>query len=175
MAERRSDARGRRLHRRQAGHDPDLDAGERPVGVDLLEHGGGHGEDPRIARGDHGDARALAGGHVERAWRARSSLDAVVGRMAQLAAALGHARQIRRVADQLVGVRELGLGLRGSASPAPREPSPTTAHASAMAVAREPRRLHAAPGTRTSDMYGTLSPAWASGATRSASLLARST
>ena len=87
-----------------------------------------------------------------------------------LPAPLGHAREVRLVADQLVGGRQLRVGL-GCQPVRAAGPSPTTL----TLPARPLRGAGTEFGTSTSDMYGTRSPASASGAMRSASLLARST
>ncbi len=75
-------------------------------------------------------------------------LDAVIARVAALAAPLGNPRQIGVVADQLVGGRQLGLRVRGQPL-RPRRPDPDDRHSAACPL---PRAERLAAGTRTSDM-----------------------
>ena len=93
------------LHRGQARHDPDLDAGMVLTRIDRLEHGGSHGKDSRVPGGDDGDALA-AGGQLQR-MPGSVELDPVVGGVARLPAAVGPALEVRLVADQYVGFGEL--------------------------------------------------------------------
>ena len=76
----------------------------RQSGIAVLEgfeHRRCHGEDARIAAGDNGDVRTLRR-EIEREARA-IKLDPVVGGMAALARALGHAVDIGAVADEIGG------------------------------------------------------------------------
>ena len=111
MAERGADPRRDREHRRDAGHDGDIERA--PIfrsGLDFLADRGGHGEDAGIAAGNDGNARALRG-MTERRGRARA-LFAIVGSVAALARAHRHAIEIGPVTIKRVCGGERRVGLR---------------------------------------------------------------
>ena len=117
------------------------------IALDRLVDGGRHGEDAGVARGDDGHARA-AERELERLARALE-LDAVVARAALLAAARRHASEVGRVADEHLGPRQRGVGLRRQPSGARRAEARRCRGSPAPAA-----RAGSSPGTSTSDMYG---------------------
>ena len=89
-------------HGRNAGHHRHLDIAPRWLArFDRLEHRAGHGEHAWIAGGRDGN-RLPRCGKLE-SLAGAGQLLAIVGRVAKLAGALGHAGEIGRIADEVAG------------------------------------------------------------------------
>ncbi len=138
VAERRAEPRRRRLHRRDAGDDRDVERPPSRLLLDRLEHSRGHGEHARIAAGDDGD-RAPLGGERQRKPGARE-LGAIVARVRALAGLEREPFDVRPVADDVGRGRDRGAGFgRHPLGRAGAEPD----DGEAPAHGRRPR-----PGTR---------------------------
>ena len=180
VAQRRADAGGGGVHRRQAGHDAQVDVGVLAVArLDRLEHGGGHREDARVAGGHDGDAarrrrRAPARGGRGPSRRGCRWSGGAGRRAAGRDRGTGRSRRARRR-------RRARRSPRASASPArrgrARRPRAGRGRLSAASVAAAGCGAGAwrAVGTSTSAMYGTSPSTSSSAATRSSVREARST